>query len=172
MKTHILIFSTLIFSSGISLAATSPTKASAKLESERLKNLKSDITLEETPKGIIITAEVFGLRPGSVHGFHIHEKGECKGPDFKSAGDHLNPTHHQHNAPTAESKHLGDMGNIVANDKGVAKTEVVIPAEEGVKLSALTGKAIILHDKPDDLSSQPAGNAGDRLACGIILVGR
>lgn len=168
MKTTILVLSTLILSSGITQAATSPTKAYAQLESPRLKILKSDIKLEETSKGIIITAEVSGLRPGSVHGFHIHEKGECKGPDFESAGGHLNPTHHEHNAPTAESKHLGDLGNIVANDRGVAKTEVVIPAEEGVKLSALTGKAFIMHDKPDDMSSQPAGNAGDRLACGII----
>jgi Cu-Zn family superoxide dismutase len=160
----------LILASFPVFASNAPGSAHANLQSPSLKKLQSEIEFKETTKGIKVIAKVSGLKPGSVHGFHIHEKGECKGPDFKSAGDHLNPTKHDHNSPAAMTKHLGDMGNIVVNDKGVGRTEVVLPNDYGINMNSLIGKAIILHEKADDHFSQPSGNSGSRIACGIIKI--
>lgn len=142
--------------------------AKAMLEAPSMKEVKASLMLKETPKGLKLTADITGLKPGAVHGFHVHENGECKGPDFKSAGGHFNPTKHPHAGPAAEEKHAGDLGNIVANAKGEAKTEVMIPKDQNVSISSYIGKAVILHAKADDLSTQPSGDAGDRIACGII----
>lgn len=142
--------------------------AHAELQSPSLKKLVAHVQFTETDKGIKVTADVSGLKPGSVHGFHVHEKNECKGPDFKSAGGHLNPAHTPHSGPAASMNHLGDLGNLVANAKGVARTEVLIPTDEAKDMNVFLGKAIIIHEKADDLATQPTGDSGDRLACGII----
>ncbi len=129
-----ILLATLVLVSVHSSYAANPSQASADLKSPTMGQLKSDIKFQKTPEGVKVMAMVSGLKPGSVHGIHIHEKGECKGPGFESAGDHFNPTHHSHNAPGATSKHAGDLGNLVANDKGVAKTEVLIKEEKDVTL--------------------------------------
>lgn len=165
-----LLGATCIALSFSAFGATAPEHAHVNLNAPTMKSMKSTIDFQKMDKGIKVVAEVSGIKPGSVHGFHIHEKGECKGPDFKSAGGHLNPYKHTHNSPAAMTKHLGDMGNLIANENGVAKTEVIIPEEEGLKLESIIGKAVILHAKPDDLNSQPSGNAGDRIACGVIKI--
>ena len=142
--------------------------AKAVLEIPSMKEVKASLILTETPKGLKLMAEASGLKPGAVHGFHVHENGECKGPDFKSAGGHFNPTKHQHGSPGAEEKHAGDLGNLVANTKGEASTEVMIPKDAGVSIKSYIGKAVILHEKADDLATQPTGDAGGRIGCGII----
>lgn len=166
MKT--LLFASLIVSSFQVIAASSSDQAVAELKSPSMTKLKSDIKFKKTAEGVKVVAVVSGLNPGSVHGFHIHEKGECKGPDFKSAGEHFNPMKHAHNSPAAAAKHAGDLGNLIANEKGIAKTEVIIKEEKDVSLSNMIGRSVVLHDKPDDLTSQPSGDSGDRIACGII----
>ena len=158
----------LSFANFRAIASNTPQMATANLTSAVEKDLKGTLHIHETKKGINITADVTGLKPGAVHGFHVHEKGECVGPDFKSAGDHLNPTKHNHGGPAAQVKHLGDLGNIVANDKGVARTEVFIPAEKGISISSFIGKSVVIHAKADDQASQPSGNSGDRIACAVI----
>ena len=132
------------------------------------KNVIGEVKFKETGKGVEVTAEISGLKPRSVHGFHIHENGKCEGPDFKSAGGHLNPKGRSHAGPGAHQKHLGDFGNIIANEKGVAKKEILIKNREINGLEVVMNKAVILHQNPDDLVSQPSGNAGDRMACGLI----
>lgn len=158
----------LLMASMFATVGTVEASMKAKLESPTMKDLKAELEMNETKNGLKITANISGLQPGAVHGFHIHEGTECKGPDFKSAGGHFNPTKHNHAGPAAEEKHAGDLGNIVANAKGEAKTEVMIPTAGGTSLSSYKGKAVILHAKADDLTTQPSGDSGDRIACGII----
>jgi len=123
-----------------------------------------------TDEGVKVSAEISGLTPGSKHAFHVHEFGDCSDPQGKSAGGHYNPDKHQHGAPDADptKRHPGDMGNLSADDKGVAKLEVTLAGTTltGEK-NPIVGRAVIIHAKPDDFS-QPVGNAGDRIGCGVI----
>jgi Cu-Zn family superoxide dismutase len=127
-------------------------------------------TVNFTQKGelVLVEGRVTGLTPGP-HGFHIHEKGNCTAPDASSAGGHFNPTGAPHGAPTADARHAGDLGNLEADASGTAvyRTEV-----RGISLGAgedsIIGRAVVVHANRDDLTSQPAGNAGGRQACGLI----
>jgi len=117
---------------------------------------------------IKVTATVEGLEANSEHGFHIHEYGDCSAPDATSAGGHYDPHGHEHGLPHAENRHAGDMGNLEANADGVANFELVVDnftiAEGDV---AIIGRGVIVHEKVDD-GGQPTGNAGPRIACGVI----
>ncbi len=128
-------------------------------------------TLSLTPVagGVTITGSISGLAPNSEHGFHVHEKGDCSAPDATSAGGHFSPLDHPHGPPGKES-HVGDLGNITADANGVATIDVQAPqaALEGATPGNIRGKAIIVHAGRDDLSTQPSGDSGDRLACGVI----
>lgn len=119
-----------------------------------------------TDKGVLMKVYLSGLSPHSTHGYHIHENGACDKPDYKSAGDHFNPGKHSHGGPSAPIKHLGDLGNLVANKKGVAEKEVLMMDLKDVNI--IKNKTIIVHEKADDLVSQPSGDSGARIACGII----
>lgn len=167
MKSLLLLSVTLSFSA---FAATSTTqsKAQAALSSVSMKSLKASVTLSPVAQGVKFVTTVQGLKPGSVHGHHVHETGKCEGPDYKSAGEHFNPTANHHNGPAAEKKHAGDLGNLVANEKGEAKSEVIIESDISDPLKGYIGKSVIIHAKADDLQTQPSGNSGDRIACGII----
>ena len=119
-------------------------------------------------EGVHFTGTVTGLPAGS-HGFHIHETGDCSAPDGTSAGGHFNPSGAPHGGPDSAERHLGDLGNITADDGGNA--EVNIHAG-GVTLgegdNSIMGRAIIVHAGEDDMTTQPTGDAGARLACGVI----
>src|SRR5262245_37422561 len=119
---------------------------------------------------VTVTGLVSGLKPGSKHGFHVHEKGDCSSPDFKSAGEHFNPTSQAHGDPATPPHHLGDVPNLVADDMGKAHVNARV---EGVTLgdggpNDLVGRAVVVHDDEDDYKTQPSGNSGDRIACGAI----
>ncbi|MGH7725366.1 MAG: superoxide dismutase family protein [Candidatus Eiseniibacteriota bacterium] len=117
---------------------------------------------------IKIVASIEGLAPGSTHAIHIHEVGDCKSPDAMSAGGHYNPEHHDHGLPTQTDRHAGDLGNFTADNGGKARYEIVV---DNISLvgskNPIMGRAVIIHEKPDD-GSQPVGNAGARLGCGLI----
>jgi superoxide dismutase, Cu-Zn family len=130
-------------------------------------NVRGQVTFLQETEGIRVTANIEGLTPGK-HGFHIHENGECTPPDFNSAGGHFNPTGARHGAPTDPEHHVGDFGNIEANQQGVARFERVFYWLTFSGTNSILNKAVIVHEKPDDLQSQPSGNAGARIACGII----
>jgi Cu-Zn family superoxide dismutase len=114
-----------------------------------------------------IVGTVEGLTPG-MHGFHIHEWGDCSAPDGTSAGGHYNPDNNPHAGPDQMKRHMGDLGNLDANPMGEADYE----RDDGyVALNgphSIIGHAIIVHAGEDDLTSQPTGNAGGRVACGVI----
>lgn len=119
-----------------------------------------------------LTGSLTGLEPG-VHGFHIHEVGDCSAPDASSAGGHYNPHSAPHGSPQApnDGRHVGDLGNITANAEGVAGIDV---EDTQVKLSgpeSVIGKPVVVHSGEDDFQSQPSGDAGSRVGCGIIVEG-
>ena len=118
-----------------------------------------------------VKARITGLTPGT-HGFHVHEFGDCSAADFTSAGGHFNPMTQPHGAPTASMRHVGDLGNIEANADGVATLDL---SDSQVALSGMhgvVGRAVIVHAKADDLKTQPTGDAGGRLGCGVIGVAK
>ena len=116
-----------------------------------------------------VSGEVRGLEPNSEHGFHIHEKGDCSAADASSAGGHFNPGATLHGAYNAAVHHAGDLASLKADAQGVAKVDVVVT---GVTLgegpTSIKGRSLIVHGKADDFTTQPSGNAGPRVACGVI----
>jgi Cu-Zn family superoxide dismutase len=157
---------------GLCLAnAQEPTKAIAVLHPTAGNNVTGLVTFTKSGYEVKVVADVTGLTPGK-HGFHIHEFGDCSSSDGNSAGGHFNPTHKQHGAPDASDRHAGDLGNIEADASGKAHLEW---SDTVMKLSgadSIVGHAVIVHEKVDDLKTQPTGNAGGRLACGVIGVAK
>jgi Cu-Zn family superoxide dismutase len=120
-----------------------------------------------------VTGQLTGLTPSGKHGFHLHEFGDCSAPDGASAGGHFAPEGHPHGAPDPATHHAGDLGNVEADASGAAKVDVTV---KGLSLEsgdrAIVGRALIVHGQPDDLTSQPAGNAGPRVGCGVVGVAK
>ena len=117
-----------------------------------------------------VVASVSGLAPNQAHGFHVHEKGDCSSPDGMSTGGHFNPMGHPH-GPQGGPRHGGDMPSLQADAAGKAKATFML---DGVALlggQGLMGKGVIVHAQPDDYATQPTGNAGARIACGVIVAG-
>lgn len=117
--------------------------------------------------GIRIKAEINGLTPGK-HGFHIHEFGDCACADGTCTGSHYNPTNQPHGGPHSPQQHVGDFGNVVANEEGNA---IYNELNTHISLNgphSIIGRGIIIHADEDDLVSQPTGNAGARIGCGVI----
>jgi Cu-Zn family superoxide dismutase len=125
------------------------------------------VKFTQTSEGIKIVADVKGLTPGK-HGFHIHQFGDCSLLDGKSAGGHFNPDDKKHGAPDGSERHVGDLGNLVADEEGNAHFEWTDSYISFTGMNSVLGRAIIVHAGEDDLTSQPTGNAGARLACGVI----
>ena len=124
------------------------------------------------PRGdrLLVTAQVSGLKPNTEHGFHVHEKGDCSAPDATSAGGHFNPGGKPHGHHGQVERHGGDLPNLQADAYGVAKYSAsteLLSATAGAANSVL-GRAVVVHRDPDDYKSQPAGNSGPRIACGVV----
>lgn len=134
-------------------------------------NVSGIITFTRTDSGIKVVADLKGLSKGR-HGFHIHECGDCSASDGASAGSHFNPTGKPHGGPRDIYRHTGDMGNIEADNSGRAHLEYVDSTISFEGANSIIGRAVIVHKNEDDLKSQPAGNAGARLACGVIGIAK
>lgn len=151
-------------------AAPGVTKAIAVLHATKSGGEASgEVTFTRVEGGIHVVAEIRGLTPGA-HGFHIHEFGDVSSPDAMSAGGHFNPDKAEHAGPHTAKRHVGDLGNIEANAKGVAKLDVVDPALSFSGPHSILGRGVIVHEKADDLKTQPTGAAGGRVAAGVIGV--
>jgi Cu-Zn family superoxide dismutase len=153
---------------GVAVPQT-PTEAVANLKPTQGNKVQGTVTFtrEADGKGVRIKADITGLTPGK-HGFHLHEKGDCSAPDASSAGGHFNPTKVDHGAPTVMPHHAGDFGNITADADGNAKFEMVDPDLSFEGDNSVLGRAVIVHAKADDLKSQPSGDAGGRVSCGVV----
>ena len=152
-------------------SAGEPTRAIAVLHATAGSHVAGTVTFTASGDAVKVVADLTGLTPGK-HGFHIHEFGDCSSPDAKSAGGHFNPSGHQHGAPDAPDRHAGDLGNIEADASGKAHLEM---SDNVMKLSgsdSIVGHAVIVHEKADDLKTQPTGDAGGRVACGVIGVAK
>jgi Cu-Zn family superoxide dismutase len=126
------------------------------------------VRFTESGNKIKVVAHIEGLMPNQKHAIHIHEFGDCSAPDAASAGSHYNPEGHSHGLADNPKRHAGDLGNLQADSQGKAHYELTVDniTIAGLK-NAIIGRAVIVHAKPDD-GGQPVGNAGGRIACGII----
>jgi Cu-Zn family superoxide dismutase len=148
--------------------------ATAALTATKDNTVTGELRFEAMDGGVRITGQVSGLKPDTEHGFHVHEKGDCSAPDAKSAGDHFNPASSAHGRVSAPVHHAGDTDNIVADATGVANVDTRLQGAtvgDGAPTDVV-GKGVIVHADPDDYTTQPTGNAGARLACGVIAAAR
>ena len=130
------------------------------------------VNIKPAGSGVSLKLDLHGLAPGE-HAIHFHQNAKCEGPDFKSAGPHFNPETKKHGLENPEGAHAGDMLNFTADEKGNAKATII---NKGVNLGTDAhslysngGTALVVHAKADDMKTDPAGNAGDRIACGLIV---
>ena len=166
MKAGILVVAAMMAVAIVSARAET-TKAIAVLSPTKGSSVSGTVTFTKVDGGVKIVADVAGLTPGQ-HGFHIHEFGDCSAPDATSAGGHFNPRHTQHGGPDATARHAGDFGNLEADDSGKAHYERVDTTISLDGAESIIGHGVIVHEKADDLKTQPTGNAGARVACGTI----
>ncbi|MBI1369022.1 MAG: superoxide dismutase family protein [Planctomycetes bacterium] len=146
----------------------SVTRAVAVMHPTQGSETHGIVTFEQTDAGIKVIADIHGLAPNSTHGFHIHTYGDCSKPDGTSAGGHYNPEGHQHALPDGGPRHAGDLGNLKSDANGDAHYEFLATNITLVgDLNPILGRGVIIHAKPDD-GGQPTGNAGARIACGVI----
>lgn len=151
--------------------AVVPTKAHAVLTPAEGSSLQAAVNFTEVAGGVQVNAWVLGAEPGD-HGFHLHEVGDCSASDFTSAGGHFNPTAVQHGGPTDALHHAGDWGNMVVSSVGSGSLSVTTNMlSVGPGANSVVGRAVILHGGTDDLVSQPSGDAGPRIACGVVELG-
>jgi superoxide dismutase, Cu-Zn family len=161
----------LAAASATALFAAPPTRAVAVLHPTAGSKVEGQVTFAKSDGGVKISAHVTGLTPGK-HGFHIHEFGDCTAADGTSAGGHFNPAGAPHGAPTDAKRHEGDLGNIEANASGVADLEYVDSHAGFEGETSILGRGVIVHAGTDDFKTQPTGNAGGRVACGVIGVAK
>lgn len=128
------------------------------------------VLFSNTDEGVRVGANINGLPPMSSHGFHIHEFGDCSAADGTSAGGHFNPHAAPHGAREGDQRHVGDLGNVVSNGAGVAQVNFVDDVLSFDGMDSIIGRAVVIHAGQDDLQTQPTGDAGARLACGVIGV--
>lgn len=147
--------------------ATNFTKAIAQLHSTDGNEILGTVTFEKVDDGVNVNADLSGLEEGK-HGFHIHQYGDCSAEDQTSAGGHYNPYNMDHGAPTDSVRHMGDMGNLPVGSEGNGTLDYVDNIIELNGANSIIGRAVIVHGGADDLSSQPSGAAGARIACGVI----
>jgi Cu-Zn family superoxide dismutase len=150
--------------------ADNATTARVTLAPASGSDVSGDLTLVPMGDGVHVTGLVRGLAPGSTHAIHIHDKGDCSAADASSAGGHFNPTGQAHGKVDSAAHHAGDMNNLVAAADGVARVDLHASGPTlgtGAATDAI-GRALIVHAAADDYTSQPSGNAGARVACGVI----
>lgn len=126
------------------------------------------VTIMEMDGGLHLSGALTGV-PNGEHGFHLHEIGQCDAAGgFESAGAHVNLDNHRHGTENPQGPHAGDLENITANDDGEATVDLHAAATSIAALADADGTALVLHADPDDYATDPSGNSGDRIACGVL----
>lgn len=143
--------------------------ADATIEAKSGSDVVGTVTFRPTEDAgaMLVDVDISGLEPGK-HGLHIHENGDCSAQDASSAGGHFNPYETDHGGPKSDEHHVGDLGNIVANEDGRARVELRMPQLAFSGPASILQKAVVVHAGKDDLETEPAGDAGKRVGCGVI----
>jgi len=176
---YALVAAAFLFTAGCKSTSSKPSAAApagaagaqarATIEPRSGSNVSGWATFTERSRGgVRIEVHIENATPGT-HGIHIHEKGDCSAPDASSAGGHFNPGGMQHAGPMDAMRHAGDFGNITIEANGTGHLDLVsdvLTVRPGP--NSVVGKAIVFHEKVDDLKTQPSGNAGGRLGCGVV----
>jgi len=151
--------------------ATPGSRASAELKDKDGKVVAMAM-LSERPGGVLIRVEATGLTPG-LHGVHVHAVGKCDGPAFTSAGGHFNPANKKHGLKSTDGAHAGDLPNMLVAKDGTGRfealTDLITLRTGSLSVFDTDGSAIVVHAGADDNTTDPTGNSGDRVACGIIV---
>jgi superoxide dismutase, Cu-Zn family len=152
--------------------AETPARAVAVLHPTEGNKVSGVVSFEGKDNSLEVVGEISGLTAGTKHGFHIHEYGDCSASNADSAGGHFNPGNMPHGGPQSDKRHVGDLGNVEADGNGNAKFRMVdsFMALEGH--NSIVGRAVVVHAKPDDLATQPTGDAGARWACGVVGIAK
>ena len=169
MKSRILMAA--IFCAAIlSFSLTASAKTKVELKNAEGKSVGT-ATIAPDKTGVKIMLDLHDL-PAGQHAIHIHQNAKCEALDFKSAGGHFNPDNKHHGTENPEGHHAGDMQNITVPESGKLKTKItnadVNLKDDSHSVFSNGGTALVIHAKADDMKSDPAGNAGDRIACGTI----
>lgn len=171
MRIALLISAAALALAGCSTLDSMPTERVGEVDMSFANGLPAGTgQLVSDGRTLSLAVAVTGLEPGE-HGFHLHTTGQCTAPDFTSAGGHLNPTGREHGSLNPQGKHLGDLPNLVVGASRSTSTEVDLGADTRELRETLfdnDGTAVIVHAKADDYRSDPAGDAGPRVACGVL----
>ena len=171
MKTVIALAAVTVMLAACQSMSPAPTRATAQLQPTKGNKTIGEATFEQSGDKVRVVIFAQGLKPGKEHGMHIHEGGEC-GADGMGAKGHFNPFGKPHANYASAERHAGDLPSLKANNKGRAKVDVeldLITLARGA--GSIVGRSLIVHADPDDYKTQPTGNAGARIACGVIKAG-
>jgi Cu-Zn family superoxide dismutase len=169
MKRVAMVAAVAVLAGGCSTFEMQGPRAVASLEAAKGNPVWGSVSFVEGKEGVVVRADVRGLRANGEFGFHVHEKGDCSSPDFMSAGGHFNPGGKPHAHHGKPERHAGDLENLKANSEGNAVyvfQTTLLTVTKGP--NSVVGRAVVIHANPDDYTSQPAGNSGPRIACGLI----
>jgi Cu-Zn family superoxide dismutase len=169
MLRALLLLLPAALAAGCQLFGPPPSRASAELRPTRGHAASGVVQFEQIADRVYLTAVVTGLAPGGEHGFHVHEVGDCSAPDASSAKGHFNPFGKPHAHYSTPERHAGDLPSLKADANGRAALEKrldVVSVTPGP--ASIVGRAVVVHARPDDYRTQPDGNTGARIACGVI----
>ena len=165
-----LLMLVIVQAAGCAAMSPPPVKAKVTMEPKSASSVAGEVLMTETRGVVHAHIALKGLAPGSEHGFHVHEKGDCSAADATSAGGHFNPAGSAHGRAGSAVHHAGDLPSLTADASGNVRTDLVL---EGVTLGAgpnsMVGRSLVVHGGRDDYTTQPTGNSGPRVACGVVV---
>lgn len=155
------------FAAGATAATTGTPFATTTMMPKSGARATGTVDFAKAGHDVVVTIELRDVPPGK-HGLHVHANGDCSAADASSAGGHFNPTGRHHGSPTDIDRHVGDLGNVEAGTDRRVHAEVRLGKIKGFDWSDFVGRSLVLHENADDFVTQPSGNSGKRIACGVI----